>query len=185
MAITQLPDPLDRLSIREKVLAIVLGCVPDEGDFNLASVSAEAMLVLERDEPVLLQAFMREMAQSTVREIARQRLNEGRLAFYRNQRPLAFQRAAAEFERTGDSSAFGPIMDATYVIDDRSTRRRMRDMTRDDCRYVATRYQESAEQAALKARVWQAIASRVPEGQTVGETFTEEQLAALMNTISD
>lgn len=177
-------DPLVRLDVRERVLAIALDCVPD-GDCTLAGVVEEAMLKLERDHPVLMERFRQEMAESAVREILRQRLNEGRLAFYRNQRPLLFQRATAEYERTGDAeTAFGPIMEARMTVDSRNTRRKIRDMTKADCNYVASNYQTSAEQAALKAAVWRKVGERIPEGGVVSDVFDEASLAALMNAVA-
>ena len=58
-------------------------------------------------------------------------------------------------------------------------RKRLEDMDRNDCLYVASYFDDKAKDARMKAAVHRAIAKRLTGGKTVKDVFTEEQLRRL------
>ena len=76
--------------------------------------------------------------------------------------------SARVFEEAGDDpeklEAFLHL-DSRFVIDDMNTRRRLRDMTREDLTYAIADYETQSAQAAFEAAYLRRVAKRCPERQ--------------------
>lgn len=177
MTAVPLPSLPPRAGLRQAVVDIVVSHIPP-GDFTVAQVGAMAYADLAANHPDLLAAYQQMLAEEQIQEALRGRINTARLSLYRNQSVSDFQEASARFAETGDPAAFGPIMEGLYIIDQRNTRRRLREMNRDDCLFVAKMHTTKADKHLMRAAFWQALAQRIGS-RAVGDVFAPEQVAAL------
>lgn len=85
----------------------------------------------------------------------------------------------AERFAAGDESAFDDYLAVPYCVNDGDEWKPLRAMTNVDCWFVASGYEQRAASNAFKAQVLRAVAKRVPDGLTVGDVWSAEELAEL------
>lgn len=134
---------------------------------------------LEADHPSLLDDYMTLKRGELVRQMIRLVLADHRQR--ERTRSVISQRTAEWFESHERPLA---VMDTSYLVADDYTRKPLRIMTRNDCRYVADTYRTSANQALLHAAFFDKLAARLKGDDTVADRFTEQQLSDLMKGLT-
>jgi hypothetical protein len=155
--------------------------IPD-GDYTAPLVAADLVDRLRAEDPDLLTGWLELRAAVFLADAIARKSNSKRQAA-RSARPRkAFAEAARSFADTGNVAVLSPFA-AEYVVDEKNTRRTVARMTAEDCRFVASRYDETARQAKLEASFHRAVAKKIG-GRLVGEVFTEEQYEAMYRSVT-
>lgn len=161
---------------------LILEIVKTDGDFVPPIEAWNLVTKLMETDPDLLNGWLHLHAKAFVSERIRYHLKSDRARVRQRSAVSAFAAAARRFESSGDSDALAGWLNLRYVIDERSTQRRLSEMTREDLMFVATRYERSARTALLEEAFHRAIAARVGD-RTVGEVFSEEELSAMYRNL--
>lgn len=87
---------------------------------------------------------------------------------------------AATAHEAGDSEPLG-LLSVAYVIDARGTRSALKALTYDDLKAPIEAYEQRSKANAMEAAYLRAVQKKLPRdnSRTVGDVFTNEQLAAL------
>lgn len=145
-----------------------------EGDIVVPVEAAKLVAAAREQFPNELAEWLDEHAETFVADrMARLSVSE-RATAQRRQASRAFGDAAAS-----EDEAVTAFLDVRYVVDDENTRRRLREMTRDDLEFAAADYDERAKANAFESAFLRAVAKRVTRGRVVGDVFTDDQLRAL------
>lgn len=164
-----------------QIIAVLEGFTP-EGDFVASEVTDQAFTWLEANDPQLLAEWTREVARQTMRAYYRHHILSERSRWARSARSRAFRTAAEATEETGD---FTPLaaFSFSYVVNEEALRRRVAEMTADDHRFVATKYEQSADRILMLAAFHREIAKRIPEGETTADVMDEETYSKIYASI--
>lgn len=152
------------------------------GDYVASVVAAELVERLRREDPDLLSGYLHLKAAVILADVVARRSNSRRQAARIGAPRRAFAEAAKRFGVEGDATTLTPFA-AEYVVDDTNTRRTVANMTADDCRFVAARYEESARISKLEAAFHRAVAKKIGS-QLVGEVFTEDQYLEMYRSVT-
>lgn len=145
-------------------------------DYVAALVAKDIITELEERDPDLLRGWIDWRIQNTVTDYV-QKMSVATRASSRFHDPRRlFREAADEFAETRDARVL-KTFEAEYVVDDTNMRRRVRDLTPDDCRYISDSYRRSAHTATLEAAFFRALRKRLMESgrATVSDLFTPDE----------
>lgn len=183
MTITPLDESLlaAPTSLGSQVIEVLKAFTP-EGDFVASEVTDEAFKWMEESEPQLLEDWTREVARQTMRSYFRSHQLRERARWARSTRGRTFRAATDEAEETGD---FEPLtaFSLSYVVNEQSLRRRVPDMTAEDHRFVATKYEQSADRILMLSAFHREIAKHIPEGATTADIMDEETYSRIYASI--
>lgn len=152
-----------------------------EGDYVASVAAAELVERLREQDPELLSGYLHLKAAVILADVIARRSNSKRQAARLGAPRKAFAEAARTFA-DGDATALHPFA-AEYVVDDENTRRTVASMTADDCRFVASKYEESARISKLEAAFHRAVGKKVGS-QVIGEVFTEAQYLEMYRSVT-
>ncbi|MEV6737944.1 hypothetical protein AB0N14_13815 [Streptomyces sp. NPDC051104] len=152
------------------------------GDYVASVVAAELVDRLREEDPELLSGWLHLKAPVILADVVARQSNSKRQAARIAAPRRAFAEAARSFSTDGDVRALSPFA-AEYVVDEANTRRTVAHMTADDCRFVASRYEEAARISKLEAAFHRAVAKKIG-GQVIGEVFTEEQYLEMYRSVT-
>lgn len=101
----------------------------------------------------------------------------------RSKRALGLARHRAtgfgDAAESGDPDRLVGFLEVPYVVNQAGTQRAFAHMTWDDVDFVAATYEERSASNAFEAAYLRAVQKRLPKSKTVGDAFTEQQLANL------
>jgi hypothetical protein len=150
-----------------------------KGDGWVPRLVAEKILSLA--DPVLLDAWLRQMAGEILTDMLAKRRRSAKAAARADAAPQAFAKARAAAEH-GDLAALGSFA-ASYAVDEKETSRKVGDMTGADHEFVAARCDSAANSAALLAEFHRQIARRVGPKKT-SQVLTEKQYDEMYRSIT-
>lgn len=171
----------DPSRIDNQISSLINDAIGVDEDIIPSSVARRLIQQLRAEDPELLTAWLELHAEAIFRESITAVIRSRRLRARKHADAGAFARAAQAFTN-GDTDALSPF-EVRYVVDGADTQRRVRDMTRDDCLFVAERYSISADKALMLAAFHRAVAARVGE-RTIGEVFTEHEYDRMYRSIT-
>ncbi|MGW5636693.1 hypothetical protein [Streptomyces sp. NPDC003832] len=151
------------------------------GDYVASVVAADLVERLRSEDPELLAGWLDLKAAVILADVVARRSNSRRQATRIGAPRKAFAEAARSFG-DGDITALRPFA-AEYVVDEGNTRRSVANMTADDCRFVASKYEDAARISKLEAAFHRAVAKKIG-GQLVGEVFTEGQYLEMYRSVT-
>lgn len=151
------------------------------GDYVASVVAADLVERLRVEDPELLAGWLDLKAAVILADVVARRSNSRRQAARIGAPRKAFAEAARSFG-DGDVTALRPFA-AEYVVDEDNTRRTVANMTADDCRFVATKYEDAARISKLEAAFHRAVAKKIG-GSLVGEVFTEAQYLEMYRSVT-
>ena len=150
--------------------------------YNAAFVAEEIVERLLAGDRELLYGWLQAHAATTISTAIRAIDAASRSQARQNAKASLFAAAAAEAERGNDQPLRHGFLQATYVINGNNERKRLRDMTAEDVRFVATGYEDRANSALMEAAFFRAVAKKIGN-RTVGEVFTNAQLTELRGSL--
>lgn len=159
----------------------VEGAIP-AGDYVASVVAAELAERLRTEDPELLSGYLHLKAAVILADVVARRSNSKRQATRIGAPRRAFAEAASTFAADGDVRTLSPFT-AEYVVDGENTRRTVANMTADDCRFVAAKYEESARISKLEAAFHRAVGKKIG-ARVVGEVFTETQYLEMYRSVT-
>lgn len=151
------------------------------GPYVSRQVAAQIMEKLAATDPDLLDGWLHAQAETILWQAindrdrslrAHARATSGRSVFAAN----------AEAHEAGDTAALSRWLATPFAVAD-GYRKRLGDMDKHDLRFAAEAYEVRAEQNRLTASFLIALARKVRRG-TVADHYTEDQLAAMWNSLS-
>ena len=151
------------------------------GDYVASVVAAELVERLREQDPELLSGYLHLKAAVILADVVARRSNSKRQANRIGAPRRAFAEAARSFSG-GDAAALSPFA-AEYVVDEANTRRTVANMTADDCRFVASKYEDAARISKLEAAFHRAVGKKIG-ARLVGEVFTEAQYLEMYRSIT-
>lgn len=152
-----------------------------DGPYVPRVAATEIVGKLRANDPDLLAVWLDGQAEHFVWQAIndRDRSRRGRGAFV--SRSTTFREVAGQ-HAAGDSSALRSFLAAPYTVAD-GTRRPLADLRRDDLLFVAEHYEGRARENGFKAAFMRALSKKV-KTDTVGQHFTDEQLARIWDSLS-
>jgi hypothetical protein len=156
--------------------------VTAEGGWVAGTVANRLRHQLERDDPQLLNAFLRLMADDTLRSFISARERSRRAVERARAGSRRFAQAAADAEDARDYGLMSGAFAVSYVVDSSNMRRRVADMTGADHVYVADRYAHSANEARMLSAFHRAVAERVGDRKT-SDVFSETEYASMLSSV--
>ncbi|WP_043493792.1 hypothetical protein [Streptomyces viridosporus] len=153
-----------------------------EGDYVASVVAADLVDRLRVEDPELLAGWLHLKAPVILADVVARRSNSKRQTARVGAPRRAFAEAARSFTTDGDVRVLSPFA-AEYVVDEANTRRAVANMTADDCRFVAAKYEDAARISKLEAAFHRAVAKKIG-GRVVGEVFTEEQYLEMYRSVT-
>lgn len=136
---------------------------------------------LRANDPDLLDGWLHVQAVSFVRHAINLRDCSKRTHARTATRRGVFAKAVEEHE-AGNSEPLVVWLNVPFPMEDGS-RKPLADLTSADLKFVAAAYEHRANENAMTAAFMRKLAAKVGKG-TVGEKFTDEQLAAMWNSLS-
>jgi hypothetical protein len=170
----------DRDFIAEMSQAVE-GAIP-EGDYVASVIAAELVERLREQDPELLSGYLHLKAAVILADVVARRSNSKRQAARIGAPRKAFAEAARSFTAGGDVKVLSPFS-AEYVVDDENTRRSVANMTADDCRFVASKYEDAARISKLEAAFHRAVGKKIGSS-VIGEVFTEAQYLEMYRSVT-
>lgn len=155
----------------------------DRPEYNAASAAVEIYDWLIANDRELLIGFLEGGAVLSIRSVMTA-ADAATRAYARANGPASvFAEAANEAEKGNPGPLRQGFLDARYVVDEKYSRKELRNMTSDDVLYVAQKYQDRARGAMREAQFLREIAKQIGN-RTVGAVFNNVQLAELHGIIS-
>lgn len=151
------------------------------GTYVPGVVAHELVEKLRANDPKLLSGWLDFQAENFVREAINHRDRSER-SHARYARPRSVFAADAEAAEAGEPERLQSWLDARFTIQD-GNRTPLRDMTREDLIFAGSTYDDRARENKLTATFLKVIAKKVGT-KTVGDHFTDEQLAAMWDSLS-
>lgn len=152
------------------------------GDTYVAGIVADRVVTrLRMDNPELLAKFLDQHAVSIITTMIGQIVRAQRSHVRATAGRATYQGALERYEK-GDENALGAWLDTMYVVTANDQRKRLRDMDKEDLEYAIADYTERARSNTLQANFLKALAKKVGS-KSVGEVFTDEELARMWNSI--
>lgn len=119
------------------------------------------------------------LTQEATRELSRRRHRAHRSVF----RDVAEEAASLPGATPGSvAEACNRLLDDLLVVAEGNVRKRLAEMTAQDCLFVAEGYEQRSKSAELEALFWRAVAKKAGR-RLVGDVFTEESLASMRRSI--
>lgn len=176
------------ITIRHDLAKAIRAIVDDEldqaGGTYIAGIIAGKVVARLRDEdPELLTKFLDQHAVPIITRMIGDISRSQRTYARANSGKQVFSKAV-ERQEAGEPRALAAWLDTSYVVTTDEQRKRLRDMDRQDLEYAINDYTERARVNALQAAFLRALAKRVG-ARTVGEVFSDEELTAMWNSLSD
>lgn len=137
---------------------------------------------LVADDPDLLDGWLHAVAGEALRQAIANRSRAHR-TYARRAASRAFAQAARDAEDSGDAAPLLGLFAVDYVVAADRTRKRARDMTGPDHRFVAGRYEASGNGELMLAAFHHAIAEKVGDRRTA-EVYTEAEYEALYLSVT-
>lgn len=137
---------------------------------------------LRRSQPDLLASWLDQHAERIVSVQLQQALAHTRHRIRREAGPRAFQKWRKEIEAGHPMDA--AVFEAPYCVDTTGTWKRLADMTREDCLFVADDRRERVKEQLLEEQFMRALAKRLEDGQTVAERFDVRELERLNGALA-
>lgn len=159
---------------------LISGALSEDEDIIPSRVAAELLADARAHEPDALAEWLDMHAEAILRDAITTVIRSRRARSRSKAVSGAFAKAARAYEG-GDLAALSPF-NQRYVVDGSETQRRVRDMTRTDCLFVADRYAISADRNALLSLFHRAVATRVGD-QTVGAVYSETEYDRLYRSL--
>lgn len=159
----------------------VIDAQTDGGPYVPRRAAEEIVDKLRANDPELLAAWLEMHAATLVWDVINRRDHSRRAVATHAARSSVF-REAADDHAAGNSSRLLGFLAAPYTVADGS-RRTLATFTRDDLLFVASDYEQRARDNSMRAAFMNALAKRVKTG-TVADHFSDEQLAAMWNSIT-
>jgi hypothetical protein len=146
--------------------------------YNAATLASKICADLRTRDPQLLAGWLDPQAESIMRD-AIARIDASSRGRARSVAGRAAFAAAFNDHLTGNTEAFDRWLDARFTIGEEHTRKPLRTMSKTECVVAADSYDERARRNQLQAAFLRAVAKKVRSNQTVGDVFSEAQLAGL------
>lgn len=146
-------------------------------------VAQDIVTELEADDPELLYEWLKIRAADLIREVINHRDRSRRASGIIEQKKQDFKDAMDEFVTGRSEAPIRTYLGTMYAVNWDNDRKQLRNMTKRDLEFVADRYQDRAEANGLLSAYHRTLARKVGD-RTVGEVFTEAQLAAMRATIT-
>lgn len=153
-----------------------------EGDYVASVVAAELVEHLREQDPELLSGYLHLKAAVILADVVARRSNSKRQAARSGAPRRAFAEAASSFATDGDVKVLSPFA-VEYVVDESNTRRAVANMTADDCRFVAAKYEDAARISKLEAAFHRAVGKKIGS-KVIGEVFTEGQYLEMYRSVT-
>lgn len=153
------------------------------GPYSAPVAATEIAAKLRQTDPELLRGWLDAQAERFIWQAINDRDRSRRSHAVHSAKSSVFRSALSEHLQQGTTAPIRAFLDAPYTVAD-GTRRRLGALGQDDLNYVADRYDDRARQNGLYAAFLRAIARKVKTG-TVDDHFTEEQIAAMWESLSD
>lgn len=167
----------------DESMTAFIDAILGESEDLIPSIAAAGLVAdLRSSDPELLAVWLDAHAEAFLREAIGTVIRSRRARSRNKASAGVFARAARVFEQTGDRNVLSPF-EQRYVVDGADTQRRVRDMTRTDCLFVAERYEITANRGAMLAAFHSAVARRVGD-KTVGQVYTEAEYDRLYRSIT-
>lgn len=151
------------------------------GDYVASVVAADLVERLREQDPELLASWLDLKAAVILADVVARRSNSRRQSARIGAPRRAFAEAARSFTG-GDAEALHPFA-AEYVVDEDNTRRAVANMTANDCRFVAAKYEDAARISKLEAAFHRAVGKKIGT-RLVGEVFTEAQYLDMYRSVT-
>jgi hypothetical protein len=149
--------------------------------YNAALAAVQLKDKLLQDDPDLLNGWLEEQSVFFLKEAFRARDASTRAHARKQAAPAAFSKDAKKFA-AGSATAMDGWLQASFVSDDKETRKPLGDMTAEEVRYVAAHYDNRAKANALQAAFLLAVAKRTRT--VVKDDFDNETLGTLWNSMN-
>ncbi|HEY6074357.1 MAG TPA: hypothetical protein VIV15_13450 [Anaerolineales bacterium] len=172
-----------RSNLAQDVRDIVDQELERAGDvFTVGGVAARVVARLRDEAPELLAKFLDEHAEPIVSRMIGDITRAQRAQVKVKSGRSVFSQALERYEQ-GEPSALAAWLDTAYVVTTKDERKRLRDMDKDDLVFAAHEYTDRARTNALQAAFLRSLADRVG-ARTVGEVFTDDELARMWNSLT-
>ena len=144
------------------------------GEYVAAVVANQIVDKLYATDLDLLTGWLHAQAVPLVHQMINDRDRSRRTAARTYTPRSVFNDAATEHKAGNPVPLFG-LLETHYAVNGANLRKPLASMTGTDLKFVADRYQERANDAALESAFFAALARKVGDG-TVADHFTEEKL---------
>jgi hypothetical protein len=152
-----------------------------EDDYVASDLSAQLVAHLQDSDPALLTGWLNDCATILLaHEISSRRRYRVRAAV--KQLPKDVFADAVAAHEAGDSTTLS-IFAEHLVVNEKRISRAIGSMNRDDHKWVADSHRSRSKTALLKAAFHDAVAARIPEGQTTADVMNEETYRRLYDSI--
>lgn len=160
--------------------------LPD-GDYVVPLVAHDLVEKLRANDPDLLSGWCEAKYEVILTDFIHHKVKNRRSKSREASARSAFAEAAGRFADDGDVVAMRDAVrspfDVEYVVNGENLRRKVRDMTGQDHRFVADEYAETKQTALLLESFHRAVAKKVGRRRT-SEVFTEETYLAMYRSIT-
>lgn len=171
-------------NIGEEIMLVIEKFTSEE-DWTASRAATQTVQYLLNHDPDLLSAFLESHAVDLIRTLISRQAASARSRNRVTARRSVFERAARHFEDTGDDTMLHTNFLAEEYAVSGNRRMRLREMRAEELLFVATRYRTQAVEMQMREAFLRALAARCEdEGRTVGELFSEEELATMWNSIT-
>lgn len=160
----------------------MIDSVTEKGEIVARVVAESIVEELRTHDPAFLAEWLDARAGEILGDYIRDRLNSRRATARVMHSRSVFAAAASSFEETGDVASFSAF-DALVVVNEDNLRRRVGDMTKEDCLFVAHAYGRSRREAEMYERFHLALAEKLGDS-TVRDVYTEEQYRAMLSSFA-
>lgn len=161
------------------MLAAIRRAVPKRGGWVASSVADKLVASLEEKDNDLLRGWLAENSRSILTDYI------GRVMTHRPTQTVSAAKSA--FNKALDSGSAQDMsrwLSTTYSVDNEFTRKRLGEMTKDDCLFVSSGYEQRAKDNKFEAIFFEALARRTPKGKIVEDVLSEKQIENIREGIS-
>lgn len=171
-------DERDERDFNSEIRALIDEYTGGDEPYNAATLSSKLCAELRRDDPTLLAGWLDRQAESLMRTTISKidASDRGHARAVSGRRSFA---AAFSDHDSGDPEAMTRWLDTRFTVGEEHSRKPLWSMTKVDCTIAADTYTDRARRNELQAAFLRAVAKRVRSSQTVGDVFSERQLANL------
>lgn len=153
------------------------------GEYIAGTVAERIVEKLRATDPDLLTGWLDVQAVNLIRDAIGQRDRSQRTAA-RYAGPRSVFSDAADAAQNGDSSRLRGLLTTVYVVDETNLRKPLASMTAEDLKFASGAYADRAADMKMHATFLAAVARKVKAGKTVGDHFTEQQLADMLASLT-
>ncbi len=176
------PDGWDRDYLAE--MDALIDAHTENGDWVAAVVAARIRGLLVETDLDLLDGWLYAMAEDSLRRYIGNRTGRRRQRDRRNADARTFAEHRAKFEEGEiDGQEFTGLFHSVFVVDAAGTRKEAGDMTGTEHRFVAGKYEHTANMTRMQAAFHKAVAAKAGDHR-VADIMTEDEYERLYRSLT-